>query len=186
MMNQKIAALQGILARTSEDNRCLRGEILTAIDEAVRDAYWEKEVPHEELEALSKASLAEIDKILVEEVLSRLSYYDASYTDVYEHYMAETEAFGKPQSFANSLQSFTALFSVFIMRKMLKAGATRVSDVFSEEYFAGLTRWNYNYGEDDEEEDEADYMSEYRYEFPEDAELCVQDYEEYYNTLVGR
>ena len=184
MKNQKIVELQSILARVGED-RCLRGEVFMALDDAARDAYWAKEISREELEVLSKSSLREVDKLIVEEALSRLSYYDASYVEVYEHFMKETETFGEPQSFANALQTFTYTFCVFLMRKMMKAGATRISDAFSEKYFAELTRWNYNDGED-EEEDEADYESEYRYEFPEDGELTVQDYEEYYNTLVAR
>ena len=185
MKNQKIAELQNILAHVGEDNRCLRGEVFVALDDAARDAYWAKEVSREELDELSKSSLREVDKLIVEEAMARLDYHEASYTEVYEHFMKEAEVFGEPQSFANSLQTFTYSFCVFLMRKMLKVGATRVSDVFSEEYFAELTRWNYDDGEDAEDED-ADYESEYYYDFPEDRELCVQDYEEYYNALVGR
>ena len=182
MKNQKIAELQSILARVGED-RCLRGEVLMALDDATRDAYWEKEVSREELEVLSKSSLDEVDRLIVEEALSRLNYHDASYTEVYEHFMKETETFGEPQSFANSLQTFTFSFCVFLMRKMMKEGAVRISDVFSEKYFIDLDRWNYDDGEEAEDE-EADWESEYYLEFPE--EKPIPDYEKYYNALVGR
>ena len=182
MKNQKIAELQSILVRVGED-RCLRGEVLMALDDAARDAYWEKEVSREELEVLSKGSLREVDKLIVEEALSRLNYHDASYAEVYEHFMKETEVFGEPQSFANALQTFTYSFCVFLMRKMLKGEVICVSDAFSKEYFAELTRWNYDDGEDAEDE-ETDWESEYYLEFPE--EKPVPDYEKYYNTLVNR
>lgn len=182
MKNQKIAELQSILARVGED-RCLRGEVLMALDDAARDAYWEKEVSREELEVLSKGSLDESDRLIVEEALSRLNYHNASYTEVYEHFMKETEVFGEPQSFANALQTFTYSFCVFLMRKMMKENAVRVSDVFSEKYFIDLDRWNYDDGEDAEDE-EADWESEYYMEFPE--EKPAPGYEKYYNALVGR
>ena len=183
MMNQKIAELQGILAVTSEENRCTRGEILMALDDAARDDYWAKEVSREELDELSKSSLREVDKLIVEEVMARIDYHEASYTEVYEHFMKETEVFGEPQSFANALQTFTYSFCVFLMRKMMKAEATRVSDVFSEKYFAELTRWDYDDGEDKDEED-PDYESEYYFDFPEE-ERPLPDYEKYYRALVG-
>lgn len=183
MMNKKIAELQGILAVTSEENRCVRGEILMALDDAVRDAYWAKEVSREELDALSKNSLREVDKLIVEEAMARLDYHEASYVEVYEHFMKETEIFGEPQSFANALQTFTYSFCVFLMRKIMKEGAIRVSDTFSEKYFFELTRWNYNEGEDAEDE-KTDWEFEYYLEFPE--EKPIPDYERYYNALVGR
>ena len=182
MKNQKIAELQSILARVGED-RCLRGEVLMALDDAARDAYWEKEVSREELEVLSKGSLDEVDRLIVEEALSRLNYYSASYAEVYEHFMKETETFGEPQSFANALQTFTYSFCVFLMRKMMKEEVIRVSDAFSEKYFIDLDRWNYDDGEGAEDE-EADWESEYYIEFPE--EKPAPDYEKYYNALVGR